>query len=197
LALSRRLRANHPSPVATDPQLVGDRIPARNAHADTAMAAGKASDRLVRTSDPNGHTQQQAGHLCQALRAAEQTGLKPDHFEQSLVRYLERALDASKLGYGAVFLTVVVIAALGSVAVARLVRKLPPPAASTERVTFRFPNRLQPAHTGPAGGWARQIKLSWSGLTRPGAGSRLLELLVKSLLTLVPPVAAGAEGAGR
>ncbi len=68
-------------------------------------------------------TPHQGQQLRQALDAAEQTGLQPHHFDPSLVRFLIPAFDASKLGYAAVFFSVLVISALGGLGAWRLVRK--------------------------------------------------------------------------
>jgi EmrB/QacA subfamily drug resistance transporter len=78
---------------------------------------------LTHAGSPQGLTPHQAAQLRQALQAAEQTGLQPDHFNQSLVRYLGPAFDASKLGYGAVFFAVLGISVVGALFSARLVRK--------------------------------------------------------------------------
>jgi MFS family permease len=78
---------------------------------------------LTRSGSTNGLTQKQGAQLRNALQAAEQTGLQPHHFDQSLVRFLVPAFNASKLGYGAVFLAVVAIAVLGTLCSARLVNK--------------------------------------------------------------------------
>jgi hypothetical protein len=78
---------------------------------------------LVAAGSHTGLTAEQGQQLSQALQAAEQTGLQPQHFDQSLVRFLTPAFNASKLGYGAVFLAVLAISALGALATARLVRK--------------------------------------------------------------------------
>jgi hypothetical protein len=70
------------------------------------------------------------GHqLKEALQAAEQTGLHPRHFDRDLVKYLEPASQASDHGYIAAYLAVSVIALIGVVVVARLVRR---PAVSSE-----------------------------------------------------------------
>jgi EmrB/QacA subfamily drug resistance transporter len=67
-------------------------------------------------------TPHQGQQLRKALDAAEQTGLQPHHFNPSLVRFLIPAFDASKLGYAAVFFSVLVISALGGLGAWRLVR---------------------------------------------------------------------------
>jgi EmrB/QacA subfamily drug resistance transporter len=85
---------------------------------------------LTHSGSPHGLTPHQSDQLRQALQAAEQTGLQPHHFDQSLVRFLVPAFEASKLGYAAVFFSVIAVSAVGSVAAWRLVRKpaedLPP-----------------------------------------------------------------------
>ena len=81
----------------------------------------------------SGLSQQQGSQLRQALQAAEQTGLQPQHFDQSLTRFLVPAFNASKLGYGAVFLVVLAFSALGAVATAWLVRRPRPQTPSSSR----------------------------------------------------------------
>lgn len=71
----------------------------------------------------------QGAALRNALQAAEQTGLQPKHFDQSVVHYLGPAYDASIQGYGAAFLAVSVIAVVGVVAAGLLVRR--PPSVAT------------------------------------------------------------------
>ena len=61
--------------------------------------------------------------LTHALTAAEAVGLKPDQFDSNLRRYLSPARHASEYGYTAVFLTVSLLAALGAVVAAVLVRR--------------------------------------------------------------------------
>jgi hypothetical protein len=65
----------------------------------------------------------QGRQLRQALQAAEQTGLQPHHFDPSLVRFLIPAFNASKLGYAAVFFSVLAVSAVGAFGAWRLVRK--------------------------------------------------------------------------
>ena len=71
----------------------------------------------------SGLTNSQGQQLRDALQAAEQTGLSPHHFDQSLVRYLVPAFNASKLGYAAVFFAVTGISIVGSYCALRLVHK--------------------------------------------------------------------------
>jgi EmrB/QacA subfamily drug resistance transporter len=78
---------------------------------------------LTHSGSPNGLSASQGAQLKQALQAAEQTGLKPHHFDQSLVRFLDPAFSASKLGYGAVFVAVTVVSVVGAVFSALLVEK--------------------------------------------------------------------------
>jgi MFS family permease len=82
-------------------------------------------DHLTASGSANGLTPHQGQQLRQALEAAEQTGLQPHHFDQSLVRFLIPAFDASKLGYAAVFFSVMLVSALGGLGAWRLVRKPP------------------------------------------------------------------------
>jgi hypothetical protein len=67
----------------------------------------------------------QGDQLRKALQAAEQTGLQPKHFNQSLVGLLQPAYDASIQGYGTAFLAVSVIAVAGAVVTGTLVRRPP------------------------------------------------------------------------
>ncbi len=78
---------------------------------------------LVHYGTPGGLTKAQGNQLRNALQAAEQTGLKPHHFDQSLIHYLIPAFEASKLGYGADFIAVTIVAVIGALCTARLVRK--------------------------------------------------------------------------
>jgi EmrB/QacA subfamily drug resistance transporter len=80
---------------------------------------------LTHSGSPHGLTPTQSDQLRQALQAAEQKGLQPHHFNQSLARFLLPAFQASKLGYAAVFFSVMIVSALGGLAAWRLVRKPP------------------------------------------------------------------------
>ncbi len=62
-----------------------------------------------------------------ALEGAEQTGLVPERFDPHVVQYLEVAERASDQGYIVAFLAVTVLALVGVVTSARLVRRPPPP----------------------------------------------------------------------
>lgn len=90
---------------------------------------------VTHSGSPNGLTAHQGEQLREALQAAEQTGLSPQHFDQSLVRFLVPAFNASKLGYGAAFFTVTIISIVGSFAAWRLVRK---PAGTKEESESRL-----------------------------------------------------------
>jgi hypothetical protein len=70
-------------------------------------------------------TRETGGRLRAGLEAAEQTGLRPSHFDASLVDYLRPARAASEHGYAVAFVAVAVIAAVGFAAVALLVRRAP------------------------------------------------------------------------
>ena len=61
--------------------------------------------------------------LRSALQAAEETGLRPAHFDPALVNYLFPAESAAEHGYAVAFLAVTAIALAGLVASALLVRK--------------------------------------------------------------------------
>jgi hypothetical protein len=87
---------------------------------------------LTQAGSSNGLTPKQGKQLSAALQAAEQTGLQPQHFDQSLVRYLTPAFNASKLGYGAVFFAVSALSLVGALLAARLVSK-PRDPAETQR----------------------------------------------------------------
>ncbi len=80
-------------------------------------------EHLTHSGSPHGLTSRQGEQLRDALQAAEQTGLSPHHFDQSLLRYLLPALNASKLGYAAVFFAVTGISIVGSYFALRLVHK--------------------------------------------------------------------------
>lgn len=68
-------------------------------------------------------TARQALRFKNALQAAEQTGLSPKSFDARLVHYLPLARSASDHGYIVAVLTVSVLALIGLVFMARLVRK--------------------------------------------------------------------------
>ena len=68
-------------------------------------------------------TNQQAEALRAGIMAAESTGLRPEHFDPSLVQYLFPAKTAAEHGYAITFIAVSVVAAIGLAAVAMLVRK--------------------------------------------------------------------------
>jgi EmrB/QacA subfamily drug resistance transporter len=78
---------------------------------------------LINTGPLKDLTNQQYEELRSALQAAEQTGLNPHHFNQSLVAYLEPAYRASDRGYSAAFLAVTAISLIGMLGVARFVRR--------------------------------------------------------------------------
>jgi EmrB/QacA subfamily drug resistance transporter len=79
-------------------------------------------EHLTSSSSANHLSPHQGEQLRQALDAAEQTGLQPHHFDSSLVRFLIPAFDASKLGYAAVFFSVLVISIVGGLGAWRMVR---------------------------------------------------------------------------
>jgi MFS family permease len=70
--------------------------------------------------------------LRNALEAAEQTGLRPKHFDPALYDYLFPARAASQHGYAVAFVAASVIAVLGLIAVALLVRKVDEPDAAPQ-----------------------------------------------------------------
>jgi EmrB/QacA subfamily drug resistance transporter len=78
---------------------------------------------LINTGPLKDLSATQYEQLRNALQAAEQTGLSPRHFNQSLVAYLEPAYRAADRGYAAAFVTVVIIALAGIAVTARLVRR--------------------------------------------------------------------------
>ena len=61
--------------------------------------------------------------LARSLQEAEQTGLRPDHFDPSVIQYLLPARDASDFGYGVAFVAVTIVALIGLVVALRLVRR--------------------------------------------------------------------------
>jgi EmrB/QacA subfamily drug resistance transporter len=85
---------------------------------------------LITTGPMRDLTRQQYEALGSALQAAEQTGLRPKHFDQSLEGYLHPAYAASDRGYAAALLAVTVISAIGAAVSALLVRR---PHGSNER----------------------------------------------------------------
>jgi EmrB/QacA subfamily drug resistance transporter len=68
-------------------------------------------------------TPREGQQLKDALQAAEQTGLKPHHFDPSLAHFLKPAASASDRGYVAAYLAVTVVALIGMAVVAHLVRR--------------------------------------------------------------------------
>lgn len=68
-------------------------------------------------------TDAQYERLRAGLIAAEQTGLRPSHFDQQLLEYLYPARAAAEAGYSSAFIAVAVIGAIGAVATAWLVRR--------------------------------------------------------------------------
>jgi EmrB/QacA subfamily drug resistance transporter len=86
---------------------------------------------LIDTGPLKDLTSAQYAQLRAALQAAEQTGLSPHHFIQSLVAYLQPAYRASDRGYAAAFVAVAIIALVGMGATARLVRR---PVSSEDKV---------------------------------------------------------------
>ena len=81
---------------------------------------------LVNASPLDDLTDTTASALRDQLQSAEQTGLRPDHFDRSLVQYLDYARSASRHGYTVVFLAVAAIALVGAVVTGWLVRKPAP-----------------------------------------------------------------------
>jgi hypothetical protein len=88
---------------------------------------------LIDTSSLKDLTNKQYEALRAAIVAAEQTGLNPHHFNRALTGYLQPAEKASDRGYAAAFLAVSIIAVIGALVTARLVRK-PSADPETERV---------------------------------------------------------------
>jgi EmrB/QacA subfamily drug resistance transporter len=74
-------------------------------------------------------TAAQYAKLRDDIVAAEQTGLDPHQFDPQFAAYLTTARDAASVGYAVAFLAVTVIAVVGLVVSAWLVRR--PPAAAT------------------------------------------------------------------
>ena len=72
--------------------------------------------------------------LRDSLNAAEQVGLNPGTFNPRVVEYLDSARVASDFGYSVTFLVTTVLALIGLVTSALLVRKpTQPSSATTER----------------------------------------------------------------
>ena len=61
-------------------------------------------------------------HLKNLIIAAEDTGLDPSNYPQSVIQYLHIALTSAERGYAVAFIAVTVLAAIGAV-VARIVTK--------------------------------------------------------------------------
>lgn len=89
-------------------------------------------DHLIDTGPQHDLTARQGEQLKAALQAAEQTGLSPSHFNPALVQFLAPASKASDRGYIAAYLAVTVVALIGVMVVARLVRR---PAATVSETT--------------------------------------------------------------
>jgi hypothetical protein len=80
--------------------------------------------------------------LRDALNAAEQVGLHPATFDPRVVGYLDSARVASDYGYSVTFLATTVLALVGLIASAVLVRKpVQPSSASTDYTPSNIPGR--------------------------------------------------------
>jgi hypothetical protein len=97
---------------------------------------------LIDTGPLKDLTVRQYEQLRNALQAAEQTGLSPHHFNQSLVRYLIPAYRASDRGYAAAFVAVAIIALVGTGLTAFLVRRPAASAGGTGETARSELNRL-------------------------------------------------------
>ena len=80
-------------------------------------------------------TTRTGGALRAALLSAEQTGLRPEHFDRTVVQYLDATAAASEYGYALAFLVVTVMAVVGLVAMAALVRRADIPGAPMDEPT--------------------------------------------------------------
>ena len=81
-------------------------------------------ENLIAASSLADLTGQQLQRLRSDLEAAENTGLDPSTFDPALAQYLDLAFDASALGYAVAFGASAVIALLGVIASALLVRRV-------------------------------------------------------------------------
>jgi EmrB/QacA subfamily drug resistance transporter len=72
-------------------------------------------------------TPERGAEFREAIEGAEQTGLVPERFDPQVAPYLEVAERASDQGYIVAFLAVTVLALVGAVTSAWLVRRPPPP----------------------------------------------------------------------
>jgi EmrB/QacA subfamily drug resistance transporter len=88
----------------------------------------RLTDAVSRSSLPD-LTEGSGGALRGVLESAEATGLHPDQLDPEVLGYVELAGQASSQAYAVVFITVSVLAAIGALVVAWLVRK---PAAHAE-----------------------------------------------------------------
>ena len=100
---------------------------------------------IVDTGPLQDLTTQQYEALRAGLLAAESTGLRPSHFDPSLVQYLFPAKAASEHGYAIAFIAVSVVAAIGLAAVTLLVRSRRP----RPRPGRRSPARRHAIHGEP------------------------------------------------
>jgi EmrB/QacA subfamily drug resistance transporter len=80
-------------------------------------------DALIAASPLASLTPQQGAELRDDIQAAENTGLDPSTFDANVRQYLDFAFDASAAGYAVAFGASAVIAVLGAVFAALLVRK--------------------------------------------------------------------------
>ena len=91
------------------------------------------------------------------LESAEATGLRPDHIDPDVLGYVEPARQASAQAYSVVFIAVAVLAVIGALVVAGLVRKAHggrgsgcgrPPRALQGQRPRRRPRERRPAPRG-------------------------------------------------
>ena len=109
-------------------------------------------DTLIDAGPGHGLTAREGQQLKEALQAAEQTGLKPHHFDPTLVQFLKPAAAASDRGYVAAYLAVTVVALIGMAVVARLVRR---PAVVASETTEVEVTEVEVAGTSEADGAQR------------------------------------------
>jgi MFS family permease len=121
-----------------------------------AAYVGQLHERVDRGPLPD-LTDTQYEALRADIEAAEQTGLHPQHFDPAFASYLVPAREAAAIGYATAFLGVTVIAILGLLISAWLVRR--PPAARPPELPRQSPVTL-----------ARFVEAGKRG--RAGAGPR-------------------------
>lgn len=111
----------------------------------SSLAAGVAERGLPALTPESG------AEFRDAIEGAEQTGLVPDRFDPQVVQYLDVAERASDQGYIVAFLAVTVLALVGVVTSARLVRRPPPPGSEVAETDAAEARRGGGGEAGVAG----------------------------------------------